>query len=73
MENGVLQVVIVDILLLVFCRYTNLIVESLNRILPVKFSFPLKEAPLGMAGMTSSKTPTPPGTWVSTTATCAMR
>lgn len=49
MENGVLQVVIVDILLLVFCRYTNLIVESLNRILPVKFSFPLKEAPLGMA------------------------
>lgn len=39
----------VNLLVLGFCRYANLVVEGLNAFLPLELEFPLAEAPLGIA------------------------
>lgn len=49
MDNSILLSVGFDLLLLIFCRYTGLLAETLNRFLPFQISLQLPEAPAGIS------------------------
>ena len=49
MDNSILLSVGFDLLLLLFCRYTGLLLDTLNRFLPFQISLQLPEAPAGIS------------------------